>query len=163
MKLNINNEKDLRDAYEAILGNVKRHNPGAEIKGMPVQEMVPAGKEVIIGVTRDPQFGPMVMFGLGGIFVEVLESFSLRHAPLKERDAWEMIREIRGYKILEGVRGEERSDLESIVQALTAVSKMAVDLGEIFSEIDINPLVVHPGKGGVKAIDCLFVKSNLHR
>jgi acetyltransferase len=160
LKLNIDNEKDLTDAYETILGNVKRHNPEVEIKGMLVQEMVPAGREIIIGITRDPQFGPMVMFGLGGIFVEVLKNVSLRHAPLKETDAWEMIREIKGYKILEGVRGEKRSDLESIVQALMAVSKMAVDLGETFSEIDINPLVVYPGKGGIKAIDCLFVRSN---
>jgi acyl-CoA synthetase (NDP forming) len=125
---------------------------------MLVQEMVPPGREVIIGVTQDPQFGPMVMFGLGGIFVEVLKDFSLRHAPLKERDAWEMIREIKGYKILEGVRGEKRSDQEAIVRTLMAVSQMAVDLKGAFSEIDINPLVVYPEKGGLKAVDCLFVK-----
>jgi len=158
LKLNIRNEEDLDKAYEEILENVKRISPGAEVRGMLVQEMVPPGREVIIGVTRDPQFGPMVMFGLGGIFVEVLKDVSLRHAPLEEKDAWEMIREIRGHKILEGARGEKRSDLESIVRVLMAVSKMAVDLGEIFSEIDINPLVVYPGKGGIKAIDCLFVK-----
>ena len=158
LKLNIRNEEDLDKAYEEILENVKRTNPGAEVRGMLVQEMVPPGREVIIGVTRDPQFGPMVMFGLGGIFVEVLKDVSLRHAPLEEKDAREMIREIRGHKILEGARGEERSDLESIVRVLMAVSKMAVDLGEIFSEIDINPLVVYPGRGGVKAVDCLFIK-----
>jgi acetyltransferase len=88
---------------------------------MLVQEMVPPGKEVIIGIVRDPQFGPMVMFGLGGIFVEVLKDFSMRHAPLKERDAWEMIHEVRGIKILEGARGDERFDLESITQTLMAV------------------------------------------
>jgi acetyltransferase len=135
---------------------VKRYRPDAEVAGMLVQEMVPSGKELIIGVTRDAQFGPMVMFGLGGVFVEVLKDFSLRHAPLKERDAWEMIQEIRGYRILEGVRGGQRSHLESIAQALMAVSRMAVDLGGIFAEMDINPLVVYPGQGGVKAIDCLF-------
>ena len=159
LKLNIRNEENLDKAYEEILKNVRRTNPGAEVKGMLVQEMVPPGREVIIGVTRDPQFGPMVMFGLGGIFVEILRDFSLRHAPLKERDGWEMVREIKGHQILEGARGGERFDLESIVQALIAVSKMAVDLREVFSEIDINPLVVYPGRGGIKAVDCLFIKS----
>jgi len=160
LRLNIKSEEEIEKTYGDIHENVKRYDPAAEINGMLVQEMVPPGKEVIIGVLRDPQFGPMVMFGLGGVFVEVLKDFSLRHAPLKAEDAWEMVREIRGYKILEGVRGEERSDLEAIVQTLMAVSRLAVDLGEVFSEMDINPLAVYPGKGGVKAIDCLFIKRN---
>ena len=113
---------------------------------------------MIIGVIQDPQFGPMVMFGLGGIFVEVFKDFSLRHAPLNERDAWEMAKEIKGYKILEGVRGGKRCDFEAIAEALMAVSQLAVDLGDSFSEIDINPLVVYPEGGGLKAVDCLFVK-----
>jgi acetyltransferase len=158
LKLNIRNENELGKAYDKIMRDVRNHKPDAEIKGMLVQEMIPAGREVIIGVIQDPQFGPMVMFGLGGIFVEVLKDFSLRHAPLKERDAWEMIREIKGYKILEGVRGEKRSDQEAIVSALLAVSQMAVDLKGTISEIDINPLIVYPEKGGLKAVDCLFVK-----
>lgn len=160
LKLNINNEIDLARAYEEILGNVERSNPEAEIKGMLVQEMVPPGKEVIIGVTQDMQFGPMVLFGLGGIFVEIFNDFSLRHAPLREKDAWEMIREVKAHKILEGVRGDKRSDLEGIVRTLMAVSQLAVDLVDVVSEIDINPLVVYPGEGGVKAIDCLFLKKN---
>jgi acyl-CoA synthetase (NDP forming) len=158
LKLNIKDERDLVKAYEEILNNVKEYRTDIEIKGMLVQEMVSPGREVIIGVIQDPQFGPMVMFGLGGVFVEVLKDFSLRHAPLKEKDAWEMVREIKGYKILEGVRGEKRSDQEAIVRGLMAISQMAVDLKGAFSEIDINPLVVYPGKGGLKAIDCLFVK-----
>lgn len=158
LKLNIRTENELVKAYEKIRKSVKHHRPDAEIGGMLVQEMVPPGREVIIGVIQDPQFGPMVMFGLGGIFVEVLKDFSLRHAPLKERDAWEMVREIKGYQILEGVRGEKKSDQEAIVRTLMAVSQLAVDLKEHFSEIDINPLVVYPDKGSVKAIDCLFVK-----
>jgi acetyltransferase len=158
LKLNIRNGNELGKAYDEIMRDVRNHNPDAEIRGMLVQEMVPPGREVIIGVIQDPQFGPMVMFGLGGIFVEILKDFSLRRAPLKERDAWEMVREIGGYKILEGVRGEKRSDREAIVRALMAVSQMAVDLKGAFSEIDINPLVVYPEGGGLKAIDCLFVK-----
>jgi len=158
LKLNIRNGDELGRAYDEIMRNVRSHKPDAEIRGMLVQEMVPAGRELIIGVTQDPQFGPMIMFGLGGIFVEVLKDFSLRHAPLKERDSWEMIREIKGYKILEGARGEKRSDQEAIVRTLMAVSQMAVELKGAFSEIDINPLVVYPEKGGLKAVDCLFVK-----
>lgn len=158
LKLNIRNENELGKAYDKIMRDVRNHKPDAEIRGMLVQEMVPPGREVIVGVIHDPQFGPMVMFGLGGIFVEVLKDFSLRHAPLKERDAWEMVREIKGYKVLEGVRGEKRSDQKAIVKALMAVSQMAVDLKGSFSEIDINPLVVYPEGGGLKAVDCLFIK-----
>jgi acyl-CoA synthetase (NDP forming) len=158
LKLNIRNEDDLGKAYDKITKDVRNHKPDAEIRGMLVQEMVPPGREVIIGVIQDPQFGPMVMFGLGGIFVEILKDFSLRHAPLKERDAREMVREIKGYKILEGVRAEKRSDQEAIVRALMAVSQLAVDFKESFSEIDVNPLVVYPEGGGLKAVDCLFIK-----
>ena len=163
LKLNIKNDTDLARAYEEILGNVRQYNPEAEIKGMLVQEMVPPGKEVIIGVTQDMQFGPMVLFGLGGVFAEILNDFSLRHAPLREKDAWEMIREIKAYRILEGTRGDERLDLEGIVRTLMAVSQLAVDLVGVISEIDINPLVVYPGKGGVKAVDWLFLtKDDVH-
>ena len=158
LKLSIKTENELIKAYGEIIRDVKGYRPDAEIKGILVQEMVPPGREVIIGVIQDPQFGPMIMFGLGGIFVEVLKDFSLRHAPLKERDAWEMVREIKGNKILEGVRGEKKSDQEAIVRALMAVSQMAVDLKGVFSEIDINPLVVYPEGGGLKAVDCLFLK-----
>jgi acyl-CoA synthetase (NDP forming) len=160
LRLNLRNENELANAYDVIMRDVSHHKPNAEIRGMLVQEMVPPGREVIIGVIQDPQFGPMIMFGLGGIFVEVLRDYTLRHVPLKELDAWEMIQEIKGYKILEGVRGEKRLDQEAIVRALMAVSHMAQDLKGAFSEIDINPLVVYPEKGGLKAIDCLFVKKS---
>jgi acetyltransferase len=163
LKLSISNDIDLAGAYEEILRNVKRYNPEAEMKGMLVQEMVPTGKEIIIGVTQDMQFGPMVLFGLGGIFTEILNDFSLRHAPLTEKDAWEMIREVKAYGILEGTRGDERLDLEGIVRTLMAVSQLAVDFVDVISEIDINPLVVYPEKGGVKAVDWLIVtKEDVH-
>jgi acyl-CoA synthetase (NDP forming) len=158
LKLSIRDEKELQWAYERILKDIRRYDPQAKIVGMLVQEMVPPGKEVIVGVSRDPQFGPMVMFGLGGIFVEVIKDFSLRHAPIKEKDAWQMIREIKGYRILEGVRGEKKSDLAAIARTLMAFSQIAVDLEGTVSEIDVNPLVVYPENEGVKAIDCLFVK-----
>ncbi|MBI4190427.1 MAG: acetate--CoA ligase family protein [Betaproteobacteria bacterium] len=160
LRLHLNDDNELRKAYDEVIRNVKHHKPNANIKGMLVQEMVSPGREVIIGIIQDPQFGPMVMFGLGGIFVEVLKDFSLRHPPLKENDAWEMIKEIKGYQLLDGARGEKRLDQEAIVRTLMAVSSMALDLKDVFSEIDINPLVVYPEGGDLKAIDCLFVKKH---
>ena len=158
VKLNIRNEEQMVGAYQDIMRSTMNYKPDAEVKGVLVQEMVPPGKEVIVGMTLDPQFGPMVMFGLGGIFVEILKDFSLRHAPLRERDAWEMVKEIKGYKILEGFRGEKQADLGAIVSTLLTLSRMAIDLKNVFSEVDINPLVVYPDRGGVKAVDCLFIR-----
>jgi acyl-CoA synthetase (NDP forming) len=123
-----------------------------------VQEIVKSGKEAIVGLVQDPQFGPMIMFGLGGVFVEVLKDFSLRRAPLKEKDAWSMIREIRGYPVLEGVRGDLSSDIPAIVRVLITVSQLAIDFENFISAMDINPLVVYPNGKGVKVLDCLFVK-----
>jgi acetyltransferase len=158
LRLNIKDEKELSVAYEEILGNVKKYHPKAEVRGVLVQEMVKPGKEVIIGVSQDPQFGPVVMFGIGGVFVEMLEDFSVRRAPLREKDAWEMIRETKGYRILEGVRGDKQSDLESIVKVLIAISQLALDFRNVISEIDINPLRVYPEGEGSKVVDCLFIK-----
>ena len=160
LRLHLNDEHELRKAYDQIIRSVKHHKPDANIEGMLVQEMAAPGTEVIIGVIQDPQFGPMVMFGPGGIFVEVLKDFSLRHPPLSEIDAWEMIREIKGFQLLDGARGERKRDQQAIVSALMAVSRMALDLKDVFSEIDINPLVVYPEGAGLKAIDCLFVKKD---
>jgi len=160
LELEIGNERELSLAYRRVLDNAKKYNPRAEIKGVLVQEMVKPGVEVIVGVVQDAQFGPMVMFGLGGIFVEVLRDFSLRHAPFKERDAWSMIREIKGYPVLEGVRGGSPCDLSAIVRVLMSVSQLAIDFQDFISSMDINPLVVYPEGGGVKALDCLFVKKN---
>jgi acetyltransferase len=160
LKLGIRNEEELSLAYSEILDNAKKYNPQAEIKGVLVQEMVKPGKEVIVGMVQDPQFGPMIVFGLGGIFVEVLRDFSLRHAPLKERDAWEMIQEIKGYSVLKGIRGDPSCDLKAIHQVLISVSQLTMDFQDVISSIDINPLVVYPQGEGVKVLDCLFVKQS---
>jgi acetyltransferase len=160
LRLSIGNEEELSLAYTQVLDNIRKHNPEAEIKGVLVQEMVKPGKEVIVGMVQDPQFGPMIMFGLGGIFVEVLKDFSLRHAPLNERDAWTMIQEIRGYPVLKGVRGESPCDLAAIVRVLMAISQLAVDFKNFIFSMDINPLVVYPDDQGVKVLDCLIVKKN---
>jgi len=158
LRLNINDESELLPAYKDIMNNVKQCNPHAEIRGVLAQEMVKPGKEVIIGVSHDPQFGPMLIFGIGGIFVEVLRDFSLRLAPLREKDAWQMIQEIKGFRILKGFRGDKPSDIKAIVEILMAISRLAIDLQDIISVIDLNPFIVYPkGEGGV-VVDCLFIK-----
>jgi acetyltransferase len=160
LRLDIGDEEALSFAYTQILDNAKEYDPHAEIKGVLVQEMVKPGKEVIVGMLQDSQFGPMILFGLGGVFVEVLKDFSLRHASLTERDAWLMIREIKGNAVLEGVRGDISSDLPAIVKVLLAVSQLATDFQDFISSMDINPLVVYPEGEGVKVLDCLCVKKN---
>jgi acyl-CoA synthetase (NDP forming) len=130
-------------AFETIVANAKKHAPDARIDGVLVQEMVPRGTEIVIGLKCDPQFGHAVMFGLGGIFVEVLDDVSFRIVPLKERDAIEMTKEIRGRSILAGC------DVESIVSTILKVSDIAAK--ENILELDINPLIAY--ERGVVAVD----------
>lgn len=160
VKLDIENQRELLLAYELVLDNANKHDAKAAIKGVLVQEMVKKGKELIIGILQDVQFGPMIMFGLGGIFVEVLKDFSLYKAPINEREAWEMVRTIKGFSVLEGVRGETSCDLPAIIKVLISVSQLASDFHNSISAVDINPLVVYPNGEGVKALDCLIVKKN---
>jgi acetyltransferase len=108
-------------------------------------------------MSQDPQFGPTIMFGLGGVFVEVLKDVSLRVAPITRSDAEEMVKEVKGYKILETFRGKPKADIEGIIDTLLRVSRLSMELGDVISEIDINPLVVFDEGKGVKAIDALVV------
>jgi acyl-CoA synthetase (NDP forming) len=130
--------------------------PKAFLKGVSVYETAPAGKEVILGVSFDRTFGHMIMFGLGGIYVEVLKDVSFRIVPVGPSDADEMIREIRTFPLLQGTRGEEPVDLDSIVGSILRLSLLVTDFPEI-QELDINPLVVH-GRGAV-ALDARIIIS----
>jgi acyl-CoA synthetase (NDP forming) len=130
--------------------------PGAELWGCIVQEMIVGGKEVIVGMNRDPSFGPLMMFGLGGIYVEVLRDIAFRVAPLDRREAHEMASEIRASNLLRGVRGERPTDLEALVEALLRLSQMVMDLAEIV-EFDINPLTVFEEGRGVIGIDMRLI------
>ncbi len=141
----LKDEKELRDALKKML---KRAGT-AEISGIIVQESC-SGKEIIIGGADDPQFGDIVMFGLGGIFVEVLKDVSLRVTPIGKRDAAKMVREIRGYPLLAGARGEKPANISSIVDAIVKASKM-VEQEQQIKELDINPLFVN--EKGAKAVD----------
>jgi acetyl coenzyme A synthetase (ADP forming)-like protein len=158
VKLNLMGESDVRDTFDLLMYRAARYMPQADIWGALVQEMVPQGKEVIVGVNRDPQFGPMLLLGLGGIYVEVLEDVSLRIAPVALWEAEEMITELRSYPLLRGLRGEKPSDLDAIVDCMLRVSQLAVDFPEIV-ELDINPLMVHEEGKGAVAIDMRMVLS----
>jgi acetyltransferase len=152
--LDLVSEGEVRRAYDEILGNARKAAPQAEIQGVLVQEMVKGGVEVILGSTSDPVFGPVVMFGLGGIFVEALEDVSFRIAPLSRSDAEDMIEEIKGHRVLRGIRGREPADLDAIADALLCVSRLVTDHRDSIEEMDINPLVVFPR--GAKAVDALI-------
>lgn len=156
VRLSLQNEQELREAYREIMDNARQQGADLVIDGVLVQEMMPKGREVIVGVNMDPSFGPVIMFGLGGIFVEVFKDVSLRVAPLSRRDAEEMIEEIKGYSILQGVRGEPKADMEAIIDLLLKVSDLAVSMEGQFKELDINPVIVLPEGQGLKAVDGLI-------
>lgn len=156
VKLNIRTASDVRDAFDLMVYRAGRYVPGAHIWGCQVQEMVTGGREILLGMSRDPQFGPLVAFGLGGIYVEALKDVSFRVAPFSREEAHEMIREIRSYRLLEGIRGEPPVDLEALENSLLLISRLVTDFPEIV-ELDINPLMVF-GKGrGAMAIDMRLV------
>ncbi len=158
VRLNLRSPSDVRDAFDLIVYRASRYVPGARIWGCLVQKMVPPGREVLIGMSRDPQFGPLVAFGLGGIYVEALKDVVFRIAPFGPEEAAEMIREIRSYPLLEGVRGEPPADHAAIVDALCRVSQLVTDFPEI-AELDINPLVVYEEGRGAVALDMRLVLS----
>jgi acetyltransferase len=142
IKLDLKDERDLHEAFEQIVTSACKLTGKDRIVGTLVSPMAAEGQECIVGMIRDPQFGPVIMFGLGGIFVEVLKDVAFRVAPLAEEDIEEMITEIRGYPILAGIRGEKPKDIEAIKVILTKLSEIAVDNPEI-REIDLNPVIVH--------------------
>ncbi len=155
VRLGITNRDKLVHAFHEVENNARKYAPHASIKGVSIQKMIKDAREVIVGLSYDPQFGSVVMFGLGGVFVEVLKDVSLRVAPLSRADAEEMIKEIKGHKLLEPFRGKPAADTEGIADVLLKLSAMATDLGNVIAEIDINPLMV---KGeGVMAADALVI------
>jgi acetyltransferase len=152
VRVGLKDEAAVEEAFFEITSNIQLRQPQARILGVMVQEMISQGREVILGITRDLQFGPMIMFGLGGIYVEVLKDIAFRIAPLSVEDADTMIREIQSFPLLRGVRGEAPADIEGIRDALLRLSQMAMDFPEII-EADINPLLVCPEGHGAVAVD----------
>jgi acyl-CoA synthetase (NDP forming) len=156
VKLNLKSAADVRTAYDAIVASATQHVPNARIEGVAVQHMAPQGTEVIVGMTTDPQFGPVMMFGLGGIMVEVLKDVSFRLVPLEEKDARQMIQEIKGRPILEGVRGQDPADMAALQETLVKVSQFVEQHPEI-QELDLNPVFAYPD--GAVAVDARIVVS----
>ena len=156
VKLNLRSPDDVRDAFDLMVYRAGRYVPDANIWGCQVQQMVSGGREVLLGMSRDPQFGPLVAFGLGGIYVEALKDVAFRVAPFSRQEADEMIHEIRAYALLEGVRGEPPADHEAMVDALLRISQLVTDFPEIL-ELDINPLMVFEEGRGAMAIDMRLV------
>jgi acetyltransferase len=157
LRLNVPGPDEVIRCFDELVRNARQHVPGADIHGVFVQEMIHEGTEVVVGLHQDPQFGPVVMVGLGGIFVEVLEDVAFRAAPLTRGDAEAMLRDLRGSKILEGVRGRPPADARSVIEVLLAVSRLAVDAAGEVAELDINPLLVLPADQGALAVDALVV------
>jgi acetyltransferase len=153
VRVGLSDPDSVARAFVEITSSARRMVPSAWLAGVSVQEMVTGGRELILGMSRDPQFGPLLMFGLGGINVEVLKDVSFRVAPLSRRDAVEMIREIRAYPLLSSFRGSAPSDEGGIVDGLLRISRLSLDFPEI-QELDLNPVMVMPKGRGIRAIDC---------
>ncbi|PND33653.1 CoA-binding protein [Achromobacter pulmonis] len=163
VKLNVAGEDALRRAHADILDAVRRHAPEARIDGVLVAPMAPKGVECIAGVHCDPVFGPVVMFGLGGVFVEVLKDVSFRLAPFGRDEALAMIREIKGYALLQGARGTPPCDVDALADALAALSRFAHARRDDFSSVEINPLLALPAGQGALALDAVVMRAGLNR
>jgi acetyl-CoA synthetase (ADP-forming) len=154
--LGVRSAEEVRSSYRRILENVKARAPGSRVHGVLVQRMAKPDLEVIVGGIRDPVFGPVVMFGLGGVFVEVLKDVSFRIAPLSDADVDDMVREVRGYRILEGFRGSPPRDLDALKRVILGVSRMMVEVGEI-AELDLNPVILYPRGEGALIVDARVI------
>jgi len=159
VKWRLESAAGVEEAFEEIRAALRTREPDARVEGVAVQKMAPIGTEVIVGMSKDPQFGPVMMFGLGGIFVEVLKDVSMRVCPLSRRDAEEMVREVRGYPLLEGARGRSPSDVDALVDLIGNVARMGMDLRERLAELDLNPVRVRARGEGLIALDALLVRA----
>jgi acetyl-CoA synthetase (ADP-forming) len=152
--LEIKTADEAGQAYDQIMAAVRKNKPGAAIEGISVQKMAAPGVELVIGMNKDPQFGPMLMFGLGGIFVEIIRDVSFRIVPLSGEDAREMIREIKGYRLLKGYRGQGPVDVSTLEEWLLKVSRLVEENPEIM-EMDINPVMAY--SKGAAALDARII------
>ena len=154
VRLGLRNVSDIKKAYQEILEAVRNEHPDALIHGVSVQKMVQPGTEVIVGTSRDPQFGPVIMFGLGGIFVEVLKDVSFRIIPVDRRDAEEMIKEIKGYPLLEGYRGKKPTNIPALVEMILKISNF-INENPLIKELELNPIFAYRDR--VLAVDARII------
>jgi acetate---CoA ligase (ADP-forming) len=156
VRVGLSSEGEVADAFELMMLRVGRRRPDAEVRGVLLEKMVAGGQEVILGANRDPQFGPMIMFGLGGIFVEVLKDVTFGLAPLTEDEIRGMIESTRSYRLLCGARGKPPRDIGAIVENIQRLSQLVTDFPDI-TEVDINPLMVGEDGGGALVVDARIV------
>ena len=161
--LGVEGETAVRETFQRIMENARAFAPSAIIKGVRVERMAEAGVEMIVGVSRDPDFGPMLAVGLGGVLVEVLDDVVLSPAPVDAAEAAEMLRALRGRRILDGVRGEPPADVDALVGLLVAVSEFAAAAGGALEALDLNPVIVHPRGQGVSVVDAGIVTCAVRR
>ena len=157
VKVNIKNDEECKEAFETIMANAKAYKADAVLEGVVIQEMAPWGTEVILGSVNDPTFGPSVMFGLGGIFVEVMKDVTFRVAPIQQKQAMDMINEIKSAPILKGTRGEEPKDVDALSKAIANYAQMIVDLADEVAESDANPVIVYEEGDGVSVVDARII------
>jgi acyl-CoA synthetase (NDP forming) len=152
--LNVKDEKELEVQYEKLLVEIGKREPSAKVLGVLIEKMMPSSTEVIVGGIRDSQFGPSIMFGIGGIFAEIYDDVAFRVAPIDKIDASNLVHEIKGYKILEGARGKPPADLNSLINVLISVSDLMMEHDAI-SQLDLNPVIVY--SDGVCAVDVRII------
>lgn len=160
VRLSVRSAQAVREAYGQLLAAAERHDPAARIGGVLVQEMVQGGVEVIVGLSHDPQLGPTLLYGSGGVMVEVYNDVALRRCPIDAAQAREMLAEVKGTRLLQGFRGQPVADVDALVEVLVAVSQLGAQLGNLpggLAELDINPLLVLPTGQGVRAVDALVL------
>jgi len=158
VRLGLTGDAAVRDAYRGVLASARTAHPGAQIDGVLVQAMAPPGHQVILGVTRDATFGPMLMVGLGGIHVEVLKDVAFAPVPLAADEALALIGELQGAALLDGVRGQKPADKAALAELMVALSRFAADHADRIAEIDLNPVIVHDAGEGLSVVDALIVK-----
>jgi len=159
LALGVEGEPAIREAYRQILARVQEPDPQVRIDGVLVQAMARRGVEMIVGITRDPDFGPMLMVGLGGIHVEVLKDVAFAPVPLGEDETLALLDELKGAALLDGVRGEPPADKAALARLMAALSRFAADHADTVAEIDLNPVIVHPEGEGLTVVDALIVRT----
>jgi acyl-CoA synthetase (NDP forming) len=159
--LGLSGDGAVREAYQRIIGNAAEAQADAAIHGVLVQAMAPRGQEMILGITRDPTFGPMLMVGLGGIHVEVLRDVVFAPVPIRQEDALSLLGELKGAALLDGVRGAPPADRAALAKLMATLSRFAADHADLIEEVDLNPVIVHPEGQGITVVDALIVKRRL--
>ncbi|MEM3403308.1 MAG: acetate--CoA ligase family protein [Nitrososphaeria archaeon] len=154
VKIGIENLSQLRECYGALMDSVEKNAPNAKIVGVLVVKMAPKSVEVVIGMLRDPTFGPTVMFGLGGVLIEIMKDVVFRIAPVDKKEALEMIKKVKGFPLLSGFRGSKPLDLESLADLISNVSKIAVE-NPLIDQMDLNPVIVY--ERGLAVVDARII------